>query len=140
MNIFENNSKEKEMISKNKYEMDMFKLNKKMDEIILQNKKLVKKINILENEKINENLANNANIQLHKLNIKTIHDSSNILIIGKKIDDTSGLVKNILHSKKDIPTGFVIAPYSVDFYSEFISNSSINDVYSHELLSNFIKH
>ena len=43
MNIFENNSKEKEMISKNKYEMDMFKLNKKMDEIILQYKKLVKK-------------------------------------------------------------------------------------------------
>lgn len=140
MNIFKNNSKEKEMISKNKYEMDIFELNKKMDKIILQNKKLVKKINILENEKINKNLANNVNIQLHKLNIKTIHDSSNILIIGKKIDDTSGLIKNILHSKKDIPTGFVISPYSVDFYSEFISNLSINDVYSHELLSNFIEH
>ena len=80
-------------------------------------------------------------LQLQKFDLKEITDDSVVLLIGRRRQGKSTLVKSLLYQHRNIPIGTVISgtESSNRFYGNFIPSLFIHDEYTPDILANVVK-
>ena len=77
-------------------------------------------------------------IKLHKFDLASIPDDATICMCAKRRSGKSFLIRDLLHTKRNIPAGMVLAPTDrmTEFYTKFIPSIFVHYEYRSELLSN----
>jgi len=79
-------------------------------------------------------------VKIRKFDLNEIPDGSVCILIGKRKSGKSIAIKDLLHSKRDIPIGQVISgsEHANPFFSDFFPTSYIEEEYDTELISDII--
>lgn len=80
-------------------------------------------------------------LNLRKFDINNIAKGSIVYLYGKRNTGKSFLVRDLLHSKRDIPMGIVVSPTEManKFYSDMVPPMFIYDEYSQHLIESLVK-
>lgn len=82
-----------------------------------------------------------SKIKLKKFDMKKLKDDSVVVLLGKRRTGKSVLVKDILHSNKDIPCGVIISPTeeASPFFVDFVPHIFLFPEYDKNIIGNVIK-
>jgi hypothetical protein len=77
-------------------------------------------------------------MKLKKFDLSSITDEATICLCAKRHSGKSFLIRDIMHKKRKIPCGMVLAPTDkmTEFYEKFIPSTFVHYEYSSALLSN----